>query len=259
MPTRGTAPAGAPCWIDLQTSDVDRAATFYDALFGWTHETSGPEYGGYVMFSTSGAPVAGMMPAQPGNPYVNVWTTYLATPDVDATARSVAAAGGNVLMEPMTVPDAGRMAMFLDASGGVIGAWQPGEHPGFVTVGEAGAPAWFELVTKDYDAALPFYRDAFGWTLVPLSDTDEFRYSTGRFDGDDLAGIYDASRTLPAEVPSHWQMFVQVEDTDAAVARVRELGGEVPTEPWDTEYGRMAQIADPLGARFMISGPVATG
>ncbi|NKZ64012.1 VOC family protein, partial [Rhodococcus hoagii] len=81
--------------------------------------------------------------------------------------------------------------------------------------------------------------------------------STGRFDGEDLAGIFDASKALPPEVPSHWQMFVQVDDTDAAIARVVDLGGEVLTQPWDTEYGRMAQVADPNGARFMISGPVA--
>ncbi|CAM3184058.1 Glyoxalase [Prescottella defluvii] len=257
MPARESAPLGAPCWIDLQSSDIDRAAEFYDALFGWTHEASGEEYGGYVMFHAGGKPVAGAMPGQPGNPYVNVWTTYLATADADATAEAVSKAGGQVMMEPMTVPQQGRMAMFLDASGGVVGAWQPAEHKGFGMIGETGTPAWFELVSKDYDAALPFYRDAFGWDLATLSDSDEFRYSTGRFDGEDLAGIYDASKALPAEVPSRWQMFVQVDDTDTAIARVRELGGAVLTQPWDTEYGRMAQVADPNGAPFMISGPVA--
>lgn len=257
MPTRESAPVGAPCWIDVQSSDVDRATAFYRDLFGWTHESSGEEYGGYVMFFAGGKPVAGMMAGQPDDPGVNMWTTYLAADDIDAVAQAVAGAGGQVMVEPMTVGEQGRMAVFVDASGGVVGAWQPAEHKGFGLIGENGAPAWFELVTKDYDAALPFYRDVFGWELATLSDSDEFRYSTGRFGGEDLAGIFDASKALPAEVPSHWQMFVQVDDTDAAVARVRELDGAVLSEPWDTEYGRMAQVADPNGARFMISGPVA--
>ncbi|MDH6677932.1 putative enzyme related to lactoylglutathione lyase [Rhodococcus sp. LBL1] len=257
MPTRDSAPVGAPCWIDLQTSDVDRAVAFYDGLFGWTHESSGEEYGGYVMFFSGGKPIAGLMAGQPGNPYVDVWTTYLATADADATAKAVAGAGGQVMMEPMTVPAQGRMAMFMDPSGGVVGAWQPAEHKGFGVIGETGAPGWFELVTKDYEAALPFYRDVFGWELATMSDTDEFRYSTGRFDGDDLAGIFDASKALPAQVPSYWQMFVQVDNTDDAVARVTELGGTVLREPWDSEHGRMAQVADPNGAPFMIAGPVA--
>ncbi|OOK78706.1 glyoxalase/bleomycin resistance /dioxygenase domain protein [Mycobacterium kansasii] len=34
--------AGRPCWIDLTTSDVDRAQDFYATVFGWTFESAGP-------------------------------------------------------------------------------------------------------------------------------------------------------------------------------------------------------------------------
>jgi len=33
MPTRDTAPLGAPCWIDLMTSDPDKRKAFYGELF----------------------------------------------------------------------------------------------------------------------------------------------------------------------------------------------------------------------------------
>ena len=36
MPTRETIPVGAPCWVDLMTSDTARSRDFYCALFGWT-------------------------------------------------------------------------------------------------------------------------------------------------------------------------------------------------------------------------------
>ena len=52
---------GAPCWIDLSTPDVDRANDFYGTVFGWTFESAGPEYGGYVNASKAGHPVAGLM------------------------------------------------------------------------------------------------------------------------------------------------------------------------------------------------------
>ena len=48
MPAPHDAPLGAPCWIDLTTSDVDRAQEFYGTVFGWTFESAGPEYGGYA-------------------------------------------------------------------------------------------------------------------------------------------------------------------------------------------------------------------
>jgi predicted enzyme related to lactoylglutathione lyase len=47
MPTRDTAPIGAPCWVDLMTSDTERSRTFYCQLFGWTAEDPAEEFGGY--------------------------------------------------------------------------------------------------------------------------------------------------------------------------------------------------------------------
>ena len=46
MPTVDAIPAGAPCWIELFTSDTDSGRAFYRDLFGWTSEDAGPEYGG---------------------------------------------------------------------------------------------------------------------------------------------------------------------------------------------------------------------
>ncbi len=37
MPTP-TLVVGAPCWIDLYSSDIDKATEFYGQLFGWTKE-----------------------------------------------------------------------------------------------------------------------------------------------------------------------------------------------------------------------------
>ena len=54
MPARQAAPLGAPIWIDLSTSDVDRAKQFYGSVFGWSFEDAGPEYGGYVNASKDG-------------------------------------------------------------------------------------------------------------------------------------------------------------------------------------------------------------
>ena len=48
---------------------------------------------------------------------------------------------------------------------------------GFEVVGEAGAPVWHQLTTRDYGRALDFYREVFGWQTQTVSDTDEFRYS----------------------------------------------------------------------------------
>ena len=61
MPKREEAPTGAPCWIDLLTSDPDRSRSFYGQLFGWTSEDAGEQYGGYINFQKDGIQVAGCM------------------------------------------------------------------------------------------------------------------------------------------------------------------------------------------------------
>ena len=78
MPTRDTAPIGAPCWVDLMTSDTERSRAFYCDLFGWTAEEPAPEFGGYFNFASDGVRIAGCMASQAGSG-PDTWSVYLAT------------------------------------------------------------------------------------------------------------------------------------------------------------------------------------
>ncbi|MCU1428754.1 MAG: Glyoxalase/bleomycin resistance protein/dioxygenase [Actinomycetia bacterium] len=252
MPKRDAAPLGAPCWVDLFTSDPAKIKTFYGQLFGWTAEEAGEEYGGYINFHKDGVAVAGCMrnDGQSGTP--DVWSVYLATDDAKATVDAAEANGGQVVVPAMDVMELGTMAVVLDPGQAAIGIWQPGLHKGFGILGETGAPSWFELHTRDYDAAVVFYRTVFKWDTHAVSDAPEFRYTTlGEGDGQ-LAGIMDASAFLPDGVPAHWSIYFGVDDTDAALARIVELGGSIVQPAEDTPYGRLATAADPTGALFKL-------
>ena len=89
MPKRDVAPVGAPCWIDLSTSDPDKSKAFYGELFGWNAEDAGEEYGGYINFSKDGLPVAGGMrnDGQSGMP--DHWSVYLASENAPATVDAL--------------------------------------------------------------------------------------------------------------------------------------------------------------------------
>jgi predicted enzyme related to lactoylglutathione lyase len=253
VPIRSSAPLGAPTWIDLLTSDLDRAQEFYGTAFGWTFESAGPEYGGYVTASKDGRPVAGLMGNNPEFRTPDGWTTYLHSADVDATLAAATAAGGVTCGEPMDIKDKGRMATLADPTGAFFGLWQPNGHNGFEVVNEHGAPVYFQLTTTDYAKALDFYREVFGWQTDTVSDTDEFRYSTASFDGDALLGVMDGTRDLPEGVPSNWHFFLGAEDVDKTVRLVKENGGTVIRDAEDTPYGRLAAVADPTGAGFNLS------
>ena len=248
--------AGAPCWIDLYSSDTDRATAFYGALFGWTAEAPAEEFGGYFTFSREGKPIGGCMHNDGSNGAPDAWTVYLTTTDIDAVVAGAAAAGGGVQIPPMVVGDHGSMAMLADPGHAAIGAWQPNGLAGFEVDGETGTPRWFELHTRDYDASVAFYRDVFRWDTQVMSDTPEFRYTTLGGGEARLAGIMDAAAFLPEGSPAHWAIYFNVTDVDDALARIVELGGTVTQEADDTPYGRLAQAADPTGTLFKVmSGP----
>lgn len=255
MPTRETAPTGAPCWVDLMTSDVERARTFYGDLFGWTSDEPNPEFGGYFNFRKDGVLVAGGSPAMAEAGPPNIWSIYLATDDARKAVEVATANGAQILAPPMDVADLGTMAVMIDPTGAVIGAWQPGLHKGFGIHAEDGTPSWFELHTKDHATAVDFYTTVFGWDTQAIGDTDDFRYTTA-VDGEQmLAGVMDASAYLPEEVPSNWTVYFGTNDTDATLAKIVELGGTILEPAQDTPYGRLAAAADPMGARFKIVAP----
>src|SRR5690348_6408667 len=129
MPERSSYAPGTPSWVDIGT-DVDAAKKFYGELFGWELEEAGPaeETGGYGMFRKDGKVVAGVGPQQsPGPPF---WSTYVSVANADDTAAKVKANGGQVIMDPMDVMSAGRMAVFQDPTGAFFSIWQPGETKG---------------------------------------------------------------------------------------------------------------------------------
>ena len=252
MPTRESVTTGAPCWVDLMTSDVDGARSFYGQLFGWEAEDPNEEFGGYFNFTKDGVMVAGGMSSMPDSGVPDVWSVYLATDDARKTVEAVTANGGQVIADAMDVEDLGTMAVVTDCCGAAIGMWQPGLHKGFGILGQPGAPSWWELLTRDYDGAVAFYQSVFGWTTRTHEDSSDFRYAMA-VDGDQpLAGIMDASSFLPEGVPNHWSVYFGVDDTDATLAQVVALGGTVRMPAEDTPYGRMATVADPTGAQFKV-------
>ena len=252
MPAPDTNVPGAPIWVDIFTSDPDAARAFYGQLFGWEADEGAEEFGGYFNFMKGDSLVAGGMKNDGSAGVPDLWNVYLAVGNAEATVAAATAHGGGVIVPAMEVGDMGSMAVVTDAGGAAIGLWQPGTHKGMGVIAEPGAPAWFELHTRAYDASVQFYKDVFGWDAKTMSDTPEFRYTTLGEGDAALAGLMDSSNFLPEGVPAHWAVYLAVADTDAAVKTATELGGTVVTPAEDTPYGRIAMLADPTGANFRL-------
>ena len=129
---------GRPIWVELYTADTDAAKAFYNGLFGWTLQESGPEFGNYALFLRDGAPVAGLMRNTEEAP--SAWSVYLESNNAEDTVAMAVANGGQVLADAMSVGDLGRMAVILDPAGAAVGIWQPLQHTGISARGEISAP-----------------------------------------------------------------------------------------------------------------------
>jgi uncharacterized protein len=252
MVTRDTAwPPGTPCWIDLGVADKDKAKAFYGGLFGWNIQDGPPEAGGYSMCEIGGKPVAGIGSQQDPEGTPPYWTTYLATADADATAASIKSAGGQLVVEPFDVMDVGRMAIAVDPGGAAFGIWEARAHTGVGIANEPGALIWSENMSRDFDGNKAFYGSVFGYDFGDIG-AEGMNYATLDMAGRPVGGIGEIGSDQPAQTPAYWGTYFAVEDTDAAIARVTELGGTVIAPAWDSPYGRMAVVADNQGAVFAV-------
>ena len=252
MTERTSYPTGTPSWVDLSTPDLEGALAFYGGLFGWDLQDAGEEAGHYHQAHVRGKRVAGIGPAQPGGPPMAFWTTYLAGEDADAHAEAVRAAGGAVIVGPMDIFGEGRMLVAAEPGGAMFGVWEPRAHHGSELVNEDGAPTWNELYTRDLAASTRFYGAVFGHEYEPLPELPD-GYSLVKVGGDVVAGMVQITDVIAApETPPYWLAYFELEDVDAGFARVRELGGELLSEPRDSPYGRWAAVRDPQGGVFAL-------
>lgn len=250
--------AGAPCWFDLTTPDLEASSAFYSALLGWEFSGTGPMGMGSAAVR-DGARVAGLSPQPEGQSAPAFWTLYFRIGDFEDFMEGLESAGGRPLMAIPEFDEDASVALAVDPAGTAFGVLEYADARGMGAYGVPGAVGWAELFTKDA-AAVDFYRTVFGWRVSALSRTEEQDYRAfglGAAGGEDsplpaearLGGILDASAL---EVPAHWEAHFVVEDVDAAAERVVELGGDVLAAPHDSLHGRVGRFVDPQHAAFTL-------
>jgi len=246
-----TQPAGTPTWIDLGIPDLDRAMTFYGALFGWEFDVGPAEFGHYTQCLLRGRPVAAIRPNPDPDATDFWWNVYFATDDCDAAAARARDAGGSIITGPMDVLDQGRMAVFTDPGGAFFSVWQPDRDTAAEVVNQHGSLTWNELLTSDAAAARAFYPPVLGVSERTVSMGEGTEYTVLEAGGRAVAGMMQID-TSWGPLPTGWDVYFAVDDCDLSHARALELGGVSVAEPRDTPAGRFAALDDPQGGRFSI-------
>jgi uncharacterized protein len=245
---------GRFCWVELSTIDIEAAKKFYGEILGLECEDhSMPEWT-YWMFKKGDKFTGGLtnLPQKvqdAGAP--PHWMNYVAVDDTEATFKKAVELGAIPIVQPMEVPAAGKMAVFLDLEGAAIALWQSTKPDEDIVRNFPGCFCWQEYAAADADKSIEFYKSVFGYDHQSKSMGD-MDYTTFMLDDNMEAGLYPKPETMK-DVPSHWLTYFKTDDIDGLVAKVPELGGEVIFPITEFEgVGRVSILKDPQGAFFGV-------
>lgn len=111
-----------------------------------------------------------------------------------------------------------------------------------------GVFSWSELITTDIDAAKHFYSQLFGWTLEDMPLAEGRTYTVASVGDRQIGGIMAMLPHMQG-IPSHWGIYVTVDDVDATAQQAQQLGATICHGPQDIPgVGRFCVIQDPQGA-----------
>lgn len=243
-------PVGTPTWVDLASPDPEKSRSFYQAIFGWEYDVSGPEFGGYATARLGNYPVAGIGGNPPGAEAMPAtWNLYFASHDIEADIAHATQLGAQLLFPAMVIGDFGSMASCLDPNGAAFHFWKAGQHIGFQLSDEPGSATWFELSASDAKKARDFYAALLGASAEPMPG--DLEYYVLKHGDTMLCGIMQIDPNW-GDVARQWSVYFAVDDADKTVERARAHGATILSEPEDTPYGRLATLRDPAGAIFNI-------
>ncbi len=100
---------GAPSWIELLTTDLDRAAKFYADVFGWRPQVMPKAGSKYLVFKLGQVVVGAMRPiTEAMGPTPPHWAVHFTVEDVELAAATAEKLGGTVFQRPVELVGVGR-------------------------------------------------------------------------------------------------------------------------------------------------------
>lgn len=242
-----------PCWIELITTDLQRAQEFYAGLFDWEYEVHEDDTAGqHVVASRQGFPVASMREASGEQ---SGWRLYLAVADCAAVVEQAEELGAVPTGPVSHVPGLGTKSVLVGPAEAEVGLLQP-EASWQFDVGLPGTLMWAELVTIRAQSADVFFQELFGYESEQFGWEHRSDYSVWYLGGESVLARVSMIRDFITESTApHWLLYLGCDEavgTDDLVHNAIALGGRVRVDPYDSSIGRAAVLRDPTGARFAV-------
>jgi uncharacterized protein len=110
--------------VELLSTDVGKAKTFYGKMFDWTLEDFPMGDMTYTMIRVGEGTGGGLMKNPiPGAP--SMFVPYvLVDDDINGAKNKAISLGATVMKDVTEVPDAGSLVIIADPTGAMLGLWQ---------------------------------------------------------------------------------------------------------------------------------------
>ncbi len=109
--------------FQILAKNPDKVAEYYKSLFGWNIETNNALAYRVIQTGSEAGIQGGIWPSPPeGHGMVQL---FVEVEDVQAAVEQSAQLGGNVIIQPQTLPDGDEMAVILDPEGISFGLFKP--------------------------------------------------------------------------------------------------------------------------------------
>ncbi|WP_132877812.1 VOC family protein [Tamaricihabitans halophyticus] len=247
--------SGAPCWVDLATTNLAASKEFYGEILRWRfHDDLTVPANPYTIATVDGWAVAGLYQPPPDQPAPPSWTLYLAVRNATASVGWVERLGGEVLQGPVEIREQEHLLMVADPGGAIIGLWEQPAGWEFGT-GIRGAFSWAELNTWHGAEADQFFAGLFGYTPEQIGDGERYDYTSWWHGDQQILGRQQMTAEFGEHVVPHWMVYFNANPelgVDGTAARATALGGRVAIQPFNSAFGRVAAISDPAGVTFTI-------
>lgn len=251
--TTTTTEAGQLGLVHLRVGDADQASAFFGSLFGWVTERR--PYRGHTWHYAVNTGVTVVLIDDPEMPDVRLCVKVDDMTGMDAALRR---AGGQVA-EAEIGDDGTGWARATDNQGIGLTVYRSARDYPHADVAAATGSLSFAMLVCERAAAVAFYGQLFGWPFERVHADSYYSDTVPHVGVLDIA-VRDWARGQgmdPETVGAggdqpHVNVYVEVADLDAALAKLTELGGRLVGDPAPMGPYVAAECLDDQGTRFGI-------
>jgi predicted enzyme related to lactoylglutathione lyase len=109
---------------EMMSKDPAKVAAFYAKVFDWTVKDMPQMNYRLVETGGQGGINGGILRPERPEPWPGNLTMYINVDDLSAYRKKIVAAGGKIHVEEQVVPGMGKLCLFTDTEGRMMGLWK---------------------------------------------------------------------------------------------------------------------------------------